>query len=352
MKDIFLVSDFSGPQYGTAANPYSPKTEVEFDSLLDTLLPQESLSLHWAGSFKTQGVYRWGQYARRNLGKGWTIDGTAEIALGTPSNVDNQPIYCLAGPAASVKGITARGNHAALSHGWRGSLRTGSVLLEGAATVDGVTSKDFGAVGAETFVVEIVGSGDIRNSVFTEHDPDCSNDQVTVFRTIASENGESTSPVTSIHEHNLTNAPGSKLVQAHTIYLSPGVVRLNKSVGADVLYYADYFKNSDRTIEHNDAKDCIHGVQLKISPTAGTDLEMPKYFSHERYVIGVNNFQSRGVNVSLDTCGPPTDTRFIRNISVARSLSLENVEYEGKPGAVDITRPPEKKGCGPLRWFA
>jgi hypothetical protein len=311
------------------------------DDRLAALAGEDGVALHLIGSFTTAGVYRWGKYANRNLGKGWTVDGDAEISL-IPEQVDNQPIYCLAGPALSITGITVRGNHSAIAKDWQGSLRTGGVLLEGTALIDRVTFNDFGAIGAETFVAEIVGSGDITNCLYTEHNPSFSNDQVTVFRTIASENGDKVSLVRSVHQNNTTNTPGSKLVQAHTIYQSPGQVRFNKSIGADVLYYGDYFNNSDITIEENQADDCVHGVQLKLSPIAGNDTEMPKHFSHENYTIGVNRFASKGANVSLDTCGPTTATRYIRNIKVHNALSLENFGGEVVRFGDDLNA---RKGC-------
>lgn len=351
MKEIWVVNDFAGAQNGSAANPFVAKTAAEFDALLASLRPTDSLAHRWEGSFKTRGVYRWGKFASRNLGKDWTVDGAANVSLDSDAitDRDSQPLFCLAGPARSVKGITVRGNHSSLANGWQGSLRTGGVLLYGQALIDGVTFKDFGAIGAETFVAEIVGSGDITDSLFTDFDPQSSDDQVTVFRTIASENGELASTVRAIHEHNTTNAPGSKLVQAHTIYQSPGLIRFNKSVGADVLYYGDYFNNRDITIEENDADACLHGVQLKLSPTPRPQADS---FSHENYTIGPNRFRSSGANVSLDTCGPSTSTRFIRRIAIDAGLSLENAEYGGLPGAANITRTglpdPARKGCNPL----
>jgi hypothetical protein len=373
VAEIWVVPRFTGAQLGTKDNPMVAATTTDFDALLASL--PETLGLHLEGSFKRKGAYRWGPLASRNTGANWTIDGTAEVSLDPEaipdSEIDDQPLYVFASGvgAPKIQGITVVGNHSVLAERWRSqgkSLRTGSVLFYGDASIDGATLKDFGAlrapdqppdISSETFVAEIVGSGNITNCVFQDFDPSSSDDQVTVFRTMASENGEKTSLVRSVHEHNTTNVTGSKLVQAHTIYQSPGLVRFNKSVGADVFYYADTFNNSDITIggvgEENEATDCIHGVQLKLSPTAGTDLEMPKHFSHERYVIGPNRFKSRGKDVSLDTCGPPTATRYIRDISVDAALSFENIEYGGVPGATNVTRSgvvlpgPARKGCLP-----
>jgi hypothetical protein len=336
LRDVYVVDDYSGVQLGTKSNPYSVRTSAEFDALMAFLSGDDNLAHHWYGRFGTKGCYRWGGYATRNVGNGWTIDGDAEMAIDpnaiADSAIDGQPLYVIAGTARSVTGITTLGNHSALADRWRArgqSLRTGGVLLYGVASMDRVTFKGFGAIGAETFVAEIVGSGSIADCEFTAHDPSSSNDQVTVFRVIGSENGEASSVIPCLMEGNTTNAPGSKKVQAHSIYQCPGVVRNNKSVGADVFYYADYWDNRDITIEDNEADDSIHGVQLKLSPTP---LPIAEKFSHERYTVGPNRFASSGAQVSLDTCGPATSTRFIRDITIDESLSVENF------GATGITR--------------
>lgn len=335
VRDIYIVDGFTGSQLGTKENPYSVRGASEFDALMRFLRPNDYLAIHYAGAFKTQGVYRWGQFASRNLGKGWTVDGDAEVSLDREaiSDIDGQPLYCLAGPAQSVQGITAIGNHSLIADRWksvRQSLRTGGVLLEGDGSIDNVTFKDFGSLGAETFVAVVSegqGPASITNSLFTDWDSSSSDTQVSVYF-IAGERDS------VLMEENETRATGKgNWVQGHTIYQArKGLVRNNRTFGARVGYYGDFFATKGITIETNQFWDCEHGVHLQLSPTAGDDVESPKYFSHEDYVIGENDIQSSGANVSLNTLGPSTETRFIRNIRVHPSLSLENF------GATDVSR--------------
>lgn len=349
MPEIWITDSFAGPQLGTRDNPFSVRRALELDALLASLLHVEGLALHFYGSFKTKGVYRWGQYATRNLGKGWTVEGDAEISL-EPIEIDSQPIYCLAGPASRVSQIRTTGNHSKFVEDWTGTLRTGGVLLEGDGSIDGVTFSDFGSFGAETFVAIITGgSGEasIKNCVYWNHDPSASNDQVTVFAIMGMEKEPGPLRSFALMEKNQTTALGSKLVQAHTIYqTSNGLIHHNKSIGADVHVYGDYYATKGVVIEENEAENCVHGVQLKLSPTAGDDTELPKSFSHENYTIGVNRFQSSGANVSLDTVGPSTPARYIKGIKVHSSLTLENFGGEVTRFGEDLN---SKKGCNPFR---
>lgn len=293
-----------------------------FDERVGELLAKPDIALHLTGSLKTKGVYRWGQYATRNLGKGWTVDGDAEIFL-EPTQEDNQPVYCLAGPAARVSGIRTRGNHSTLVNRWTGSLRTGGVLLEGDGVIDGVSFADFGSHGAETFVGIVTGGSGpaaITNCVYWNHDAPSSNDQVSVFVIMGLEFTPGPLRSVALMEGNQVTAPNSKQVQAHTIYqTTQGLIQHNKSIGADVFVYGDYFVTKGIAIKENVAENCIHGVQLKLSPGASGS----EPFSHEDYKIGVNKFESSGAAVSLDTVGPATAQRYIRNIAVDASLSVE-----------------------------
>lgn len=332
LKDVYIVDGFTGLQLGTKENPYSVRGASEFDALLQFLCAQASLAVHKTGRFKTKGVYRWGQYASRNLGKDWTVDGDAEVSLDPDAitDVDSQPLYCLAGPAHLASGIRTIGNHSVLADRWKGTLRTGGVLLEGDGAIDGVTFSDFGSLGSETFVGVVsggTGKASISNCLFAGWNPSTSDTQVTVFmidgeRSFASMEG------------NETRASGAgNWVQGHTIYqASRGLVRGNRTFGARAGYYGDFWATKGITIEGNRFLGCDHGIQLQLSPTAGNDLELPKFFSHEDYTIGANEIESRLANVSLNTYGPSTSTRFIRNISVDPSLSLENF------GATDVRR--------------
>jgi hypothetical protein len=166
----------TGAQLGTKENPYSVRGASEFDALLAFLAPQDALAVHLDGRFKTKGVYRWGQYASRNLGKGWAVDGDAELAIDPAAiaDVDSQPLYCLAGPAQFVGGITTIGNHSFLADRWKAggaTLRTGAVLLEGDGAIERVTMRNFGALGLESFVAVVSGGrgkGSISGGLFTD----------------------------------------------------------------------------------------------------------------------------------------------------------------------------------------
>lgn len=312
------------------------------DEQISELLPESDIALHLTGSLKTKGVYRWGQLASRNLGQGWTVDGDAEISLYSPVDMDSQPLFCLAGPAKSVTGITVRGNHSILADGWRGSLRTGGVLLEGDGSIDRVTFRDFGSHGAESFMGVVAGGTDeasITNCLFTDFVPSASDTQVTVFLI---EGERSFGRL----EGNEVRASGEgNWVQGYCIYqASKGLVRGNKTAGARTGYYGDFWKTKGITIEENQFLACEHGVQLKLSPTPP---EIAWNFSHEDYTIALNKIESSGANVSIDTVGPVTATRYIRNIAVHSSLSLENFGGE-------VTRfgdVPERKGCNPFRFL-
>lgn len=292
---------------------------------LDAKLPnptEESLALHLSGAFTTKGR----AFASHNLGRNWTVDGEAEISIEAPE-IDGYPLYCLAGPARSVSEITLRGNHSRLA---KQPLRTGGVLLYGDGSIDRVTFRDFGSLGSETFVAAIVdgtGPASITNSLFLDHDPRFSDTQVTVYF-IAGDRDQ------VLMEGNETRAIGEgNWVQGHTIYQArKGLIRRNRSFGARIGVYGDYFATKGITVEGNGFFGCEHGIQLQLSPTA-EDAD-PSYFSHENYVIGWNEIESSDVNVLLNTYGASTATRFMRGFDIHESLSLRNVNE----GATDITR--------------
>lgn len=286
----------------------------DLDSQLAALNKEEALAVHLSGQFETKGVYRWGQYARHNLGKDWTVDGDAAISL-APDVQDNQPLFVFAGPARSVSGVTVRGNHSQLVKSWNGSFRTGAVVLYGKGKIDRVTMQDFGSLHEESFVAEIVGAGAITNSVFEDFHPEASDSQVTVFRIMGSENGEVITDALCLMEGNETYASGDNRVQAHTMYWTRnGVIRNNKSRGARVGVYGDWGVTSGLQFDGNAFEGCEHGFQFRLAPGD---------FSHADYRIGANIVKSGGKNVSLDTCGPPTATRFIRGMEVDSALSVE-----------------------------
>lgn len=336
LRDVYIVDGSTALQLGTKENPYSVRGAAEFDALLAFLRPTDDLALHFAGMFKTAGVYRWGQYASRNLGRGWTVDGDAEIALDPDAitAIDGQPLYCLAGPASRVSGVSTRGSHSVLADRFPASLRTGGVLLEGDGEIDDVKFWDFGSKTDESFVGIVTGGSGraaITNCLFDGYDPTKSNTQVTVFSIMGADDRSAPRRPFVLMEGNRTIASGDNHVQAHTIYdADSGLVGRNYSDGARIGYYVDYWISKGIKIVGNRFGGwCEHGVQVRLSPTP---LPIAEDFSHEDYEIGENDIQSWGANVSLDTMGPSTSTRFIRNFSVHPSLSLEN------SGAENVTR--------------
>jgi len=131
----------------------------------------------------------------------------------------------------------------------------------------------------------------------------------------------------ALMEENSTFADGDNWVQAHTIYdADRGLVRSNRSDGARLGFYGDYWITKGIRFAGNRFKRCEHGVQPKLSPTP---IEIAGEFSAEDYAIeGDNVIESSSAQVSLDTCGPSTSTRFIRNVQVADGLSVESFGAE------------------------
>lgn len=327
MAGLFCITASCNPDklFGPCASPIEPPPVAPLPTGrdvfisggdLDAKLPnptEESLAIHLTGSFTTKGK----SFASHNLGKNWTVDGEAEIAIESPE-IDGYPLYCLTGAARSVSDLSLRGNHSKLS----GPRRTGGVLLYGDGQIERVTFRDFGASGSETFVAAIVdgtGPASIRDCAFLDHNPLKSDTQVTVYFI----GGER--PF-FLMEGNETRAIGEgNWVQAHTAYqVRGGLIRNNRSFGARVGVYGDSFATKGITIVDNGFFGCEHGVQLQLSPDGiGSDS-----FSHEDYTIGPNEITSRLANVALNTLGPSTSTRFIKGISIDSSLSLESVGAE------------------------
>jgi hypothetical protein len=138
----------------------------------------------------------------------------------------------------------------------------------------------------------------------------------------------------ALMEDNETRASGPEnWVQGHTIYQAKkGLVTRNRTSGARIGYYADFWTTKGITIHRqlvlrNRARDPDPALA-----DARRRHEAPK-FSRTRITRLVwNEIESRLENVSLDTLGPSTDTRFIRKIAVDPRLSLRNV------GATEVTR--------------
>jgi hypothetical protein len=262
---------------------------------------------------------------------------------------------------------------------WRAAgkkLSIGAVLLSGhEAAIEGVHLTNYGAWGAEGFPLVITGGiGQYDRDLIARLDPathildatsaipshisDCTadgyapaetNDQVTV-RMIVGNMGERNPGEWVQHYRafayqsgNRTIASGKNLVQAHTIYQSlRSRIDHNYSSGARIGVYGDFYSSKRIEVFLNEFLLSDHGVQFLLSPTGpGAD-----HYSHEGHVIGLNKITSTGAQVSLDTLGPTTATRYIRDISVDASLSLEN------NGGTNVTRSgvglAKKKGCNPF----
>jgi hypothetical protein len=279
----------------------------------------------------------------------------------------------------AVRGLTLVGNHSLLADRWRAKnkvLRTGGCILQGHnAAIENVRFVDFGAlkmpgVYAEGFpavicgamgapdrnkVAQLDGTTHVYDSIgepshitgctFDGFAPSSSNDQVSVFVIIGSAgepggvgsgNWQQTMRANCHQSNNAVEASGSNSVQGYTIYNAlRGRVAGNRTRGVSMGYYGDYYATKGIVIEGNDFEALNHGVALYLSPTAGDDPHLPEQFSHEDYTIGANRIRSAGANVSLNSFGSSTSTRFIRGIRVHPDLSLESVGAE-------FTR----EGCG------
>lgn len=292
----------------------------------------------------------------------------------------------------TLRNIRLVGNHSQLAPRWRArgkSLRTSGFLLLGHDPLaSGVDLVDFGAwradplVGAESFPGAIAGAtsaadttaiaqldpathqfeqGGILDCTFSGYVPNASNDQVTVFMIVGSfgeMNGWTKGGWRfhwrkfAHHENNYVEASGTNLVQCHTTYLAQaGTVTRNRSKGADRGYYGDFLQTRGQLIELNDWQQCRHGISLLLSPTP---LPLAEEFFHEDYQLGMNAIGSSGANVLIRTLEPeylaeakrlgraPTASRYIRRISIDRSLSVQNEGGEIEWTGAELA---SKSGC-------
>jgi hypothetical protein len=265
---------------------------------------------------------------------------------------------------------------------WRAAgkmLRIGACALGGHSfAMERLHLKDFGAHGYEGFPLygqgaygmydrDAIARLDPTTHIFDEgvtetecsHITDCladgfvessTNDQVTV-RFIGGSIGNpvsgdlsrwtQTPRAFSYQRGNRTVAAG-QWVQAHTIYnCLRGEIDHNSSSGAAVGVYGDFCRNKGLHIWLNQFLGCDYsGIRLLLSPTGPGNLA--EQFSHEDYDIGPNEITSRsGVQVDFNTFEevlPTGPTRFIRNMRVDSSLTLEN------KGGVGVTRS-KSRGC-------
>lgn len=235
-------------------------------------------------------------------------------------------------------------------------LRIGAVHLSGhQAAIENVLVVNWGALGTEGFPLFIQGAiGQYDRNLIAQLDPalyiydagvadaqcshitECNAEQyiqagtdaqVTVSY-IAGSVGERTPGQWIQHTRafayqsgNSTIATRPNHVQTHTLYQCiRGRIDHNYSRGIHAGYYGDFYATKGVTIRDNEFLDCYHGVQLLLAPAG----PCPEQYSHEYYVIGPNRIEGNGPNVRLDTLGPSTARRYIRNITVDTNLSLEN----------------------------
>lgn len=350
-------------------------------------------------------------------GRHWTFDIAADSTLkwdvdAVPdSRVDDVPLHLIMSTEARFdsrlnlhtpeeawdlqpRGQAVRGGTIDLQFSravdrWRAkgrTLRIGAVALAGhQAAIEGVHVTNYGALGHEGFPLYIQGAyGQYDRNLIAQLDPathildadlpddqcshitDCvldgyaevdTNDQVTCCL-IAGSIGAAVVGKWQQHRRAFAYQTGNKviasdkpnLVQGHTIYQClRGRIDENLTMGANVGAYGDFYSTKGLLIRGNNFFDCYHGIQFLLSPT-GPGAEQ---FSHQDYVIGPNVVRSRGPNVMLDTLGPPTDRRYIRNIAVDAGLTLENNGGTGitRTGAGPTVEATSRRGCSPFGFL-
>lgn len=221
MSEVFIVNDFAGVQKGTKDNPYAVKTAVEYDTLIVSLLHDETplfkrqlLINLGAGEFLTGGCYEWGDFAgkdRPRFGFEWQLQGSGETTLSLDPNaipdeqVNDWPMHLICSASQwmqylwtgrdaewaamtpeqlsatlpqgqLVRNITLNLNYSKFIDRWIAfgkALKLSGGLLQGhGGAFENVTVKDFGAhhvvdadgklvgAGAEAFPLIIAGSVD------------------------------------------------------------------------------------------------------------------------------------------------------------------------------------------------
>ena len=265
------------------------------------------------------------------------------------------------------------------------ALRIGAVALAGhQAAIEHVHAINYGALGDENFIFyiqaafgmydrDLISELDPLTHIFDADTPDdqCSHilgtsvsqyaaadsDTQVTCNFIAGSVGQRANGQWQQHRRAFAYAsrasgtildPTPNRVQLVTLYQTlRGRVDNCASEGMSVGYYGDTYSSKGVDLLSNSFLRCrYHGVQLVLSPGG----VCPEQYSHEGYTIdGSNTITSEGSNVLLDTVGPVTDARYIRQIAVDAKFSLEN------RGATDVTRtgvpvpPATRKGCNPFR---
>lgn len=376
-----------------------------FDAIMRSHADVEDLNVYLEdGVYVTAGTKQWEDTEQGfRMGRHWTFDlapnarvvwdfEAAEITevpihlfLSTEarfhpdfSSMSPEDIWNRLPRGQAVRGGTLDLQFSQAVKRWRSAgkkLNIGGVLLSGHQATIETHVTNYGAWGGENFPLVITGGigqpdrdaiakldsthilddglsnadcSHITNSLADGYD-ESSNDQVTV-RMIVGNMGERSPGEWVQHfrrfayqSGNRTIATGKNLVQAHTIYQSlAGSIDHNYSNGARVGVYGDFYSTKRLDIELNEFLACDHGVALYLSPTGPGN----EQYSHESYTIGPNKIVSKGANVSLKTLGPPTGKRFIRDIGVDASLTVESEGAEFTRIGVERA---QAKGCNPFR---
>lgn len=353
---------------------------------------------HWVFTSETNATLKWDHAA---VPDAEVTDVPRWLFCSTEARFDSllghhtpEQVWALLPRGQSVRNLTIDLDFSGAIDRWRLKgvrLRIGGGILAGhQASYERLRVENYGAFGYEGFPLFVQGSlGRYDRNLVAQLDPeryifdadlpdlecshitDCSfgryeeadsNDQVTM-RMIAGGMGERTPNEWVQHMRafayqtgndstvnvtpGLTHVVGGpNMVQAHTLYQTlRGLVEGNRSHGCVAGYYGDFYKTKGVTIRNNEFLACRnHGVQIQLGPTGPGN----EQFSHEGYVIGPNRIESGGANVYMDTYGPPTATRYIRDIRIDAALTVENkgaTDVVTMAGTVPLEDLRKRRGC-------
>ena len=211
MAEIWVASDFAGPQMGTPSNPFVAKTSAEFDDGMRAHAHVDQLAVHLVGEkFYTAGTREWEdsndvlENPGFRMGRQWTFDTDTGATLvwdvdAVPDDrISDTPVHLLLstearlGPGLNTytpedvwnllpRGQAVRGLNIDLQFSkavdrWKAkgkSLKIGGVLLSGhEAAIEKVHVTNYGALGYENFPLIIVGGiGMYDRNLIAQLDP-------------------------------------------------------------------------------------------------------------------------------------------------------------------------------------
>jgi len=209
MADVWVASDFAGPQMGTPSNPFVAKTSAEFDDGMRSHAHVDQLAVHLVGEkFYTAGTREWEdsndvlENPGFRMGREWTFDTDTGATLvwdvdAVPDDSDT-PIHLLLSTEArfdarlnlhtpeevwnllprgqSVRGLNIDLQFSKAVDRWKAKdkkLRIGAVLLSGhQAAIEKVHVANYGALGYEGFPLVITGGiGMYDRNLIAQLDP-------------------------------------------------------------------------------------------------------------------------------------------------------------------------------------